>query len=831
MGVCLLLVCNSLGFAFGNLKNEISKVRSFDIDKMPNPAQDSAFSLIEKGQILYENATKNRNDYEYKKAIDNLNQCIAVFKKINDNHWLSKCYSLLGVINVTLGEFAQAESYHKLAVATAPDEIQKAKCLVNYAILQSNSGKDNLAIQSYKQASGYFHKNNITTFDYYLFVNTGNAYFRDNNFEGAISYYEKSLPLVDKKDLSTILIINDNIGVAQLQLGNLSKSKEILEKNLKAAEKNNILSEGTFYESLAKYYQKVGNIALANVLIDSALNSIFKKNKQGGLPLISEIRNSQKLQKAYEFLTLKNTLSLNSKNKFELLALLDQLIDLTRNSHTQTASKMFWREKMHRFYENAIAFCFKEKNYEKAFYYIEKSRAILLLDALKELDAKRFLTQHQRTQEQQLRYKMIGLQNKFALLGENDENYNPTLKDLIVSQENYQKFIEKIEATNPQFRQLKYNDTYLNLKQTQAIVKKNNQTFLSYFVGESSVYAMSISAEKVIVKEIDKTKFLSLVTNFLYLVSKPLTKSKWIDYQGVAFDLFSLVVKPFGLQKGSLIISADGFSMPFEALLTKPKGTKSDFLLHNYAISYAYSANVFFKENDTPFLASTRMLGIAPVKFQSKLRMPSLVGSNTSLSKIENAYFSGRLMTAQEATKTAFLNNLKGYEIVQLYTHGKAGNGQESPMIYFEDDVLKLSEFYGLSNSDARLVVLSACETGVGKSINGEGIQSIARGFSLIGVPSIITTLWSVNNTSTYELTEYFYSFLKAGEGKDEALQNAKKKYLESSADYTPYHWAGMVLVGDTTPISNDYWKYAVITTLCLVLFLLWVYFKKKAKS
>jgi CHAT domain-containing protein len=103
------------------------------------------------------------------------------------------------------------------------------------------------------------------------------------------------------------------------------------------------------------------------------------------------------------------------------------------------------------------------------------------------------------------------------------------------------------------------------------------------------------------------------------------------------------------------------------------------------------------------------------------------------------------------------------------------------------------------------MVVLSACESGVGKLYRGEGIVSLASGFAYAGAASILTTLWSVNDERSAVFMEQFYDRLKTGNTKDLALQMTKVAMLERGDDYYahPYYWAGYVAIGDMQPLYS----------------------------
>jgi CHAT domain-containing protein/lipopolysaccharide biosynthesis regulator YciM len=104
----------------------------------------------------------------------------------------------------------------------------------------------------------------------------------------------------------------------------------------------------------------------------------------------------------------------------------------------------------------------------------------------------------------------------------------------------------------------------------------------------------------------------------------------------------------------------------------------------------------------------------------------------------------------------------------------------------------------------AEMVTLSACQTGAGKLMRGEGIQSMAKAFLLAGVPSVVSSLWNVNDATTPEIMGNFYRYLNAGMQKGVALQNAQLTYIEKSNHYLahPYFWAGFQIHNNDRPVG-----------------------------
>ena len=124
------------------------------------------------------------------------------------------------------------------------------------------------------------------------------------------------------------------------------------------------------------------------------------------------------------------------------------------------------------------------------------------------------------------------------------------------------------------------------------------------------------------------------------------------------------------------------------------------------------------------------------------------------------------------------MHQFSQYRIIQLYTHASDSSINNEPVIYFADSALYLSDLISEHKSHTQLIVLSACETGIGKIYQGEGVFSFNRGFAALGIPAAITNLWSVDNTSTYLLTELFYKWLAKGLPTDVELQKAKLDFL-----------------------------------------------------
>jgi CHAT domain-containing protein len=171
-----------------------------------------------------------------------------------------------------------------------------------------------------------------------------------------------------------------------------------------------------------------------------------------------------------------------------------------------------------------------------------------------------------------------------------------------------------------------------------------------------------------------------------------------------------------------------------------------------------------------------------------------------------NKIFGGKALQNKEATKQNFLQVAETANVLHLATHAVVNDSaaNQSAIFFANDSSLTISEVYNLPLA-ANLVTLSACQTGDGQLATGEGVMSLARAFMYQGCPSVVASLWSVNDKSTATIMNDFYENLEKGQTKSIALQNAKVSYLESSnlKSSKPFYWSAFVIIGENEAISN----------------------------
>ncbi|MDQ6478697.1 CHAT domain-containing tetratricopeptide repeat protein [Dyadobacter sp. LHD-138] len=721
----------------------------------------------------------------------------------------------LNALNNVKGAFELLKETNAM-VGQLSDHKTRGFVLTQVADLYASKNSFTKAIEVYGQALTEFkeHLKNVKTDSYALFNcaavtnNIGNIYLEElKDYSKALFFFSESLKYVNQ-DLARSRILG-NIAESYSKQGNYELAVKIYEEALSRVAQSNVLGKEDNNPSAKLIRISPNKLYLLTLIRDKANTLLdYAKHNSNNIP------------------TLKNAL------KTYMLA--DTMIDFMRWEHTGNVTKLFWRDKTRAMYEHAIETCNLLNDPVTAFYFFEKSRAVMLNDQLNELGANQQLSQQDAERERSLRQRISDLQNKLGESKPESKQYISLRNDLFHVQEEQQIFVKQLEKANPQYYAYKYDNRVATLKEIRAKVIPDGQALISYFVGDSAVYGLNVTANKISLRKINIADYKRYTQEFQRLLGNRENQNKEFgNYLTASNRLYELLLKPFGIKSGRVIISPDGNFMPFESLSFS--SSKPEFLVKKYAFSYTYSAGFLTKtfRSKSDFLNTKMFFGMAPGTFSPKLVQASLPGSELALETINKHFLFSKIVTGADASRKTFLTELSDHRIIQLLTHASADSSEVEPTLYFADSTLKLSELPTSGLSKTQLLVLSACRTGVGKNQKGEGVFSLARGFAGIGIPSTLTTLWSVENKSIYELTELFYNQLDNGLPLDVALQQAQIEWLQtaSKSDQLPYAWAGMVLVGNTEPVETGISKggiYVILTTTAFALLLAGFLFRRK---
>jgi CHAT domain-containing protein len=303
------------------------------------------------------------------------------------------------------------------------------------------------------------------------------------------------------------------------------------------------------------------------------------------------------------------------------------------------------------------------------------------------------------------------------------------------------------------------------------------------------------------------------------------------NYVGPAKLLFKMLNLNQNFEKITII--PDGFLnfLPFETLIDPQK---NEFLVQNHSISYDYSLPIWlYNKQKTTETTNTKLIAFSP-NYNSKQMGQTRAGlSELKYAKEEatiiSKLFKGKSFLNEKATKKQFLNSVNDFGLFHFSMHSELfqDDFNQSCLVFSNDERLYFSELYGL-DFPAKLVVLSACDTGNGILKSGEGIMSLSRALTFAGVQSSVYSLWQVPDKETAEIIISFYKNLKNGQSKDEALSNAKTTFMKNNPMKNhPFYWAGFVVNGDVSAINSSI-NYLIYIGIGLLILILTFVFTKK---
>jgi CHAT domain-containing protein/tetratricopeptide (TPR) repeat protein len=480
----------------------------------------------------------------------------------------------------------------------------------------------------------------------------------------------------------------------------------------------------------------------------------------------------------------------------------DSLIRAIRHEQLGEESKLYWRKSTRGFFSTALEACYWAGDDRLAFFFMEESRSVMLQDKLNELGASAYLPAEEAAKQEQLQITILELQQKLKLIPDTSGAARKLFRELLVSKEALEKYIRSLEGTYPVYYQYKYADEVKHLSALQEFLSKNKQSFVEYFVEDSVCYALCVQAASTRLLRIGKKDLEGELAGFVRLCSDENALSRgFAAFLASANGLYQLLFEPFHLPAGRVIICQDNELVPFEAL-SRDSG-KAEFLIKDYSFSYVYSARYLLNQREQA-AGSGDFLGIAPVSFAGYKGMADLRLSEEALRSCSAPYGRTKLLLRGEASRQNFMRRVGDYSVTTILTHARADTSDEEPLLFLNDSVIRLSELQMLRNPAARLVVLSACQTNAGKNRNGEGVFSLARGFSAAGIPAVAATQWMADEAAIYSISQKLNEYLAQGMNKDEALRKAKLYYMfeDKKGSVLPCYWADMILIGNTEPVT-----------------------------
>ncbi|MEH1824919.1 MAG: CHAT domain-containing protein [Nostoc sp.] len=747
---------------------------------------------------------------EKQKALSYYNQGLSLYRQMGDKKSEGVSLNNIGSVYYFLGENQKALSYYNQSLLLHRLIGNKS----GIATTLNNVGKVYLELQENQKALSYFSqslslhqqagdKRGIPT----ALNNIGIVYLNLGENQKALSYFSQSLSLyqqaTDKRGIPTAL---NNIGKVYSNLGEHQKALD-------------------YYNQCLPLYIQMGSKTgeartlynIASIQRDSGDFKASLTQMERVIKIVEDLRtkiDSQELRTSY-FATVQDY--------YEFY------IDLLMQLHKQHPSQGY----------NALALQTSER-----------ARARSLLELLTEANADihqgvepKLLSQEHNLQQQldTLEKRRIQLLN----VNHTEAEVQALEKEIEAVLEQYQQVQVQIRATSPRYAALTQPQP-LSLTQIQQQVLDDNTLLLEYSLGEKRSYLWAVTNKSITSYELPKRADIeATVQKFRQEITTPyLRNSPSID------TLSQIILAPVAQQLGKkrLAIASDGALqyVPFSALATPGSSSYEPLLLNHEIITLPSASTVAIlrrEHKERKSAAPKTLVVLADPIFSSdderlegkvKVSPSSVPESNldsqalTRSAQDSDVNFQRLRFTRQEAEQilslvpvsdrkqafdftasrtTASSENLSQYRIIHFATHGilNSKHPELSGVVLSlfdnqgrpQNGFLRLHDIFNL-NLQAELVVLSACKTGLGEEVKGEGLVGLTRGFMYAGSPRVVVSLWSVDDQATSELMKVFYKKMLQEKLKPAAaLRIAQIEIWRTQKYAAPYYWAAFTLQGE----------------------------------
>lgn len=783
-------------------------------------------------------------------AEENLLHADKLFQESNASNSLdiAKCLTTLGLVYFNSGKNSQAEEQLLMALNIRTKLLPEAHELLaasynDLGLIYSQRDPDKAltyyekALPIYKKLHGNVHAkiaiNNTNTGVIYQNLELfGDAI---NNLEAALDTWEK---LIQQPNPRKAFVLNQ-LGYTYQQMKNNTNAEIYYKRSLAEYQK----TYGAKHPDLAGIYNLLGNLKKSSDVYDSAL-LYYHKALQSNLknfdasditsvPSAQEYYNGNYLlyslmykAQAYEAKHFGKTLKFSDLElALKNLMVCDTLIDKLRQQSTNEADKISLGSIANEVYADGVRIAthmsevaFKNRSYyrEQAFYFAEKSKSAVLLEAISDVNAKSFagIPEEVLDQEQNLKASIALCAQKLSQKpAAEEETY---LREALFSlNRQYQTFTEELEKKYPEYFNLKFNTSSPTISALQKSIDSKT-SLISYFIDDSKLadntrlYIFLIDKKKLTITShsLPKTfdRYLTGFRNSIFYNDQKTLNT-------VGHTLYKLLIPKISSTTTNIVIFPTGRLgvIPFEALLTKrvKDGTRDkSYLLHKYALRYEFSASLALQKTTGEKTSQASILLCAPVTFSEKDNLVDLPGTEEEVNSIAALFQQSStpqtILTHGAASEATIKSDkLKDYTLIHFATHGTVDESNpELSRIFLkstndaEDGYLYSGEIYNLQ-LNADLVTLSACQTGLGKISKGEGVIGLSRALVYAGAKNIIVSYWSVADQSTAELMTNFYRDVLTNRSTlAESLQKVKVDMLNSSSYSAPYYWAPFVLIG-----------------------------------
>lgn len=602
--------------------------------------------------------------------------------------------------------------------------------------------------------------------------------------------------------------------------------------NLHLLQDNTIEAQKTIQEALQIAAQTPISMNITSSWVDSLKKADYLSNAH-----IQYINNT--------LLSLYNLLKISQhpKRKGRLVAdLAHTLLTKSKNNLSNDKDKLKTLENSNFWLRRSLS-VIPPEDIAEAFYLADKNKSNLLLQATQS-DKKYRLGN---LPDSIIQKDIALIKHKNKLYAKLQEEVDAAQKKILTAQFNevnleIDHLHQEIAKKHPKYHALKYKETIIDINKIQKKLPSST-ALIEYVISDSTLHVFCITSNNSSWKKVNinanlirqKAKDLhATLSNYTLLGTKEQLSRR--QFSTLAYDLYLKLVAPLEeelTQIEHLIIIPDrelGY-IPFEVLLpTVPSQELGDYqnfdyLINRYTFSYNYSAALWLdnaavssnKNNNKIFgiaasyqTDSVSTLGRSSSEIALRKKLLPLPEAQKEIATLEKE-FKGLFVYNNQASERILKKNVNQYAVLHLALHGILDENKPilSSLALTEDGDSIENNFwqaYEISKMDlnADLVVLSACETGYGRFETGNGIASLARSFMYAGVPSLIVSLWQVNDRATAIIMELFYQNLANGMTKPAALRQAKLAYIQRAEGIAgnPAFWSPFIQIGNQETIT-----------------------------
>lgn len=761
---------------------------------------------------------------DLEKGLEYYLQSLSYRKRIGDSVMISNSMNNIGTVYVRLNQFDRGIDFYNQALSiriAKSDEEGISQTLNNLGVTNKLMGKYDKALYYFEASLAIKRKLDDKELLASTLNNLGEMAALAGHNSKALRYYEESILLRQQ--------ISDNYGIIRTLL---SLSDFLCE-------------QGEYRHAIQKVQQ-----AIIVLLPEFADTSLFAHPEAFKYPVDYNIiavldKKSNIFRKWYES-DRQNIQML--QEAFNILVLITDIIEQIRLSYEDEKSKLYLMQHTRILYSEAITIAIdlfeitRDNNYKThAFELSEKCKARILLDLINKSKATLHIDipDSLLIQEIEIRQKISGLQKQryeTKSIAEKEAIDN----EIFIHKQNLDLLINRLCYQYPQYAGIRNLEYEANLESVQRFLTPDD-LFLQFHYVDSILFTFILTnqSNNVIKTELG-SDFVMHIENISDMFTNPqrlISSRSDSTYIRSAYRLYEYLLDPVfqHFDKTKLIIIPDDilYHIPFEALLdSRPTDmhtgfSKLPYLIRKYALSYNYSSSMFINSAQTGYMDQKNDIAAFALSFKRNnnstvadidtfrnnyfdLTLPELPGVSEEVRRILDI-IPGMAYYDSTATKQQFFGAGNDFKIIHIATHGIIDNDEPmfSRLILSKgveadaDSILYTWELFE-TGVQAQLAVLSACNTGLGQLHPGEGMMTLARGFLYAGVPSLVISLWNVNDASSVEIMEGFYKYLKLGLDKPMSLQKAKLDYLESGDDFLahPYFWGAFIQLGNTNAIE-----------------------------